>query len=624
MNTESNRLDSMLDVAFPDGMAEKLHGFFENIWLDHSEYKVIMARRAFNLNYIFIGKYRAVFDQEYLLDNIISNNALLLSAKRLAIHYAKWGFFPKILICDDIMMYGRTIMRLIDELYSGIVYYIRQLDIKEHYVLRKNDLFDAITIYVFTKNDESILVDNRYRLITEEEMPITDIRHLSQQISDCIQNFGMANTSYVISSDLSNKEMHMVYFSYDRLDTVYSFQYRGRNQIVYVRERRNSIGTIRVQVPDDYSDYGNIITSLVILDSYNKDQLDAIGFRMADWFRRYVRNGRIAEILECRCPFSDCTRMQMISYILSVFNLAYYGRRVLDLNNNELYQLLIRSDYGKIAANFDFAYRIADELADLFQEVSFNRLTDRYIIELMSKGNKEIIQYPTHILHSRKGIYELAENIFYEKGIDAEEEAFSYKIRREIYDTQSEPVDSIDLNGYLYSMEKYGKSNKGRDVGCALCLMDSGLISMNIEKREYSCYPVLKAGELATSVFARRYSVFIPALAVVEKYFYRRGKYKMRVLDSFIDFLQGHCYSRYSEVLNDDKELLKEFVQDKDMAFEIYRTGQIFGDWNTDIVTDGDRVRTNTGRSQWHMSKSEEDKRKEYYTKCAFVFLNTE
>ena len=83
-----------------------------------------------------------------------------------------------------------------------------------------------------------------------------------------------------------------------------------------------------------------------------------------------------------------------------------------------------------------------------------------------------------------------------------------------------------------------GGTDGVKSIGCLFELMDSGLLSMNIERGQNSIQCVLKSGELAMYVIPRRFSTFIPALAIVEEGAQKRNIDLKIAIGRFIDYLQ--------------------------------------------------------------------------------------
>ena len=109
---EMNVRESILQSAFSEKRYAQLKAFIFHIWKSKAKYKILMARRAFNLNYAFMEACRTQRDEECVTDSIMSNTALLLYAEELARYYSWVKKFPDILIADDLLFHGRGIIKI--------------------------------------------------------------------------------------------------------------------------------------------------------------------------------------------------------------------------------------------------------------------------------------------------------------------------------------------------------------------------------------------------------------------------------------------------------------------------------------------------------------------------------
>ena len=140
---------------------EGFSAFFEEVRKDTSDFVVLIARRCFALYEIFTQN-KAQSHQK-----IISNNALLLYAKYFAEYYIQKDRFPTVLLVDDLLLYGRSIVRLLDRFRELVLSELRSND-KVKYseadiFYARRDLDDAITIKVYAINRTPRIVDGIYR-----------------------------------------------------------------------------------------------------------------------------------------------------------------------------------------------------------------------------------------------------------------------------------------------------------------------------------------------------------------------------------------------------------------------------------------------------------------------------
>ena len=223
--------------------------------------------------------------------------------------------------------------------------------------------------------------------------------------------------------------------------------------------------------------------------------------------------------------------------------------------------------------------------------------------------------------------HEVAEDIFYEIGINSECDANEYARSHRRFDPSVPGRDYIRFQNYLDLM-KNNKIGYVTSIACALNLMDSGLLAMNLEvDSENKIQCILKAGELSTFVFPRRFFAFIPALSIVERGYLKKGFSAEIGISKFIDFLQEHCYQKEEGDNNENVELLRKLERSKAALLHMYNAGQKFQDWDVNLLTAEDRISHGLDdQGRLDMGKylswaSEEDKKERFYSYYARVFL---
>lgn len=647
--------EGLLGSFFSPDDYKKLCSFFENIWMSNAPYKVFMARRAFNLNFLFINAKKAQYNERYNVDNIISNTALLLCAEEIADYYEMIGRFPQILIVDDIQVHGRGVTKLITSLELLVIEFLQKArNQRESKEMIHRELFAAVRIYVFAQNTRGILLDKGLAVKAVTFLPSDRLRVLSQQISRTLQQCGVANTSYVLSAELPWSFCRKEYADGCIFDKGSLFQYRGNILRYYYHETNSGIlETIRVYNSDKNSRLKRMATSLVIFGDIpygGEEQFGALCRYMAGRIREIVPYSRIADIFIYEQEELIRPRAQMLSYILSVLNYSYFYREKITTDSHSIYKALIQSDYTKIAANFDKPQRLQYELLQIFSYISRNDVLKADVYEELtnyvnyaggagqkqSEGDKDDYYQVGQWNQEETGqtctdveaIHEIAEDIFYDVGMDAEYDANECSRMQKKFDPSMPGNDAVRFVQYLYFMKKNGVQ-KAVSVGSLFNLMDSGLLSMNIEadRKRGVVQCVLKAGELSTFVLPRRFSTFVPALSIVERGYLKRGSNKKMVVGQFIDYLQAHCYRQDGKVDPKDVEQLKKLERSKSSLLYMYNAGQSIQDWDIDLLTEEDRFshgmdengNYNAGRySSW---ESDEADRVSYYNYCAREFL---
>ncbi len=622
----------------------KLQIYMNDIWENPAEYKVLMARRMFNLNNVLMQKWDVNSNKQYLTDSIMSNTAFLLSARAIADRYVYSKEFPRILVCDDIMLHGRGIIKLLDKFKRIVKSRLTELleDVNDRRL--EADIFRAVSIYVFASNkNEGLLIDRtKYRLFSAQTFSMNQLRTLSLQISDYLQSQGVANTSYVLTARLSYNQVKMLLSNEGGGGLSKPFQYKGRRQYVFYRGRSSKIiETIRLYFPDRIQEKGGVLTSVPIFGDIFGESFKMLSRVVAQYLERNVRYSQIAGFLRLENTELDKAKAQLLSFLYSILSLADYCRQGLHVEGNELYRILVSGDFNKIISNFDKSDIFRYEILNLFREICMDTTAGSVLWDCLDFAAQDLIvgqkqrifarnkalfkciEGPVALI--RKKEYEEAEDIFYEVGMDAEYDAFRYYRTGKPFDVERAGYDVISFKKYMQLMGSV-KVSQEHSLGCMFGLMDSGLISMNLETiRErggQTIQTVLKAGELATYVLPRRFSVFVPALALVESQYSKVGKYVRDVIGAFIDYIKDYCYSRNDLREQRELQLIGDLQKKKALLLYIYSAGQKFQDWDIDLRNERKYLSDGLLKEEGELSFEEEKIRKIYYLRLARDFIN--
>ena len=622
---------------------EKLWVFMNNLWKDPANYKVLMARRMLNLSHALMQEWEVSGDEQYLTDGIMSNTAFLLSAIAIADRYAYRKRFPRILICDDIMLHGRGIINLLSKFLRIVKNRLAESGEEVSERRLEVDLYNSVSIYVFARNeDEGLLIDEeKYRIFAAQILPMKQLRELSLQISNYLQSCGVANTSYVISAKLPWYQLRILYKEWgDRLSE--TFQYKGRRQHVFFKERSPRIlETIRICYPDGDPEKGGVLTSLPVFGDIPREAFSDLCRTVANYMDQSTRYSQVAEYLRQDNEELIKPKAQLLSFIYSILSLADFCRQRLNADSKDVYRILIDGDFDKIVTNFDTGEQFRYEIMRLFRDISMSKSASAVLWDYLDWAAQELIldrkknsdaQYTGEFRlisgpdrKRRKKRYEDAEDIFYEVGTDAEYDAYRYIRTETEYDAKRPGFDLISFRQYMHFMYRK-RSSSEHSIGCMFGLMDGGLISMNLEaerEREGQVVrTVLKAGELATFILPRRFSIFIPALAEVESRYRKVGRYVSEVISEFIDYLQDNCYKGNDNIELRDEQLLRALQKKRSLLLYLYSAGLMFRDWDFDLKNERQYLADRYDKYTDDFTGDEEQVRKKYYLLLADEFVN--
>lgn len=584
--------------------------FFRNVWVKPHTYVVLIARRCFNLNEIFMRVQRSMGGIVANDDRLISNNALLLYSSEIADYYQTWGCFPSILLVDDLTYHGRGIARLLYSLQELIISRLenqRQTPLTgdDRYYIQR-DLAAAVDIYVFGVNRQPLLIDDLYLkgLQAETLRYTSELRNLSQRLSCFIQQIGIPNTSYVLSCSCNLSQP--VNF---RSDGGFSrdWSYQSGRQLMFLRVRSTDRGllsvipTVRMCGFSPDSSISNLqITGLAIFDEISKDDLGQICEKILEQLPHIFKT--ISNILLLDHPMHQKAKGQFLSFLLSAVCLNFFFEDM-ELAPKNICFTEDNTDIKKIARNFGRVSSVLPELRMIFARTTLWDNLRRQIYDEFSKKAVPFFDCSRHgkmpETDNANDVVPKADRFFYNVGMESEESAWQKVEGRKRFSPEQPGTDMIPLRKYMNSMEA-PQYPAAVSAVCMLSRMDSGLVSMNVEPSagtgEETLQCVLKAGELATFVLPRYYYLFISALARVEQ---NCQWVRMNRRAAVIRFIQSlpedppdvTAAQANASLLEQERFALKALKSSSGTDFidRLYECGQSLKDWDIDWITDDDQ-----------------------------------
>lgn len=198
MSLSERKFDSSLqNEPSQTDIIPKFRRMAQRIGLHNYRYVVATTRRASNFLELVRAKNPGVLPQ------YMTENGLLLQAEEIARFYKANGYFPKIAILDDILVYGRNMNLLLTQLWSTICQCLSRLDIEAGEDVEEA-FNQSISLWIYAMNDAPILLRHEFQwtMHCTQMLPNSQWRCLSDSISKLISDQDVANTSYVISAKL--------------------------------------------------------------------------------------------------------------------------------------------------------------------------------------------------------------------------------------------------------------------------------------------------------------------------------------------------------------------------------------------------------------------------------------
>lgn len=616
---EGRSQKGLAQSANSEEIIKSVKHFFCDIWRQPHEYVVFVARRCFNLNEVFM-RVCATQNEPINSERFMSDMALLQQADVLAQYYIKNQRFPRILICDDLILYGRGITRLLYQLEVLIAEQLGDISGYSRYDVHRH-LVRAVDIYVFARNRNRIILDADYQTkikAVREKLYPSELRALSHYLSVYLQETGEPYTSYVFSLMLKPpkrvKHWQTVLWDYN--------EYFSR---VFVKEDSGFTNTVRFRFPQKTSGESYVAaTALPLLGDVKCRDFAHICEGVTTVLRsQECLLKSVIEILENNNDLLQKLRGQLVTFICSVVSMRDF---LAQMSQEELKDFtaflhtdaqLYSNNISKIASNFGprgVMEKEMTQLVKLLLGLRGKEICDA-ITALFAEKNwfatdcssPEVIRISDTAMQR---ISETAEDILYAVGMNGERE--SYLVRRNerwFYPTRM-GADMIRLEEYIEKLSIQSgypeREYRVAHIASIFSLMDSGYLALKLEadKDTGDVQCVLKAGEPSLFIIPQRYADFMPALEYLEQNQWRLEISKSEAVSQFIVGLTAETFDKkYQSKLVKLKQNIRAFCG------EVYASGQSFTGWNSSIES------LNYG------TKDEGDAFQSYCKECANRFI---
>jgi len=640
---------SLTEVILGQNEYSSLRRFFQISWSGSYALRAYITRRASNLNEIFFQEEVASSADAAGLKAIkgstfLTQNALLAQMRRLTHIYIHTGKFPRLLIVDELIIYGREINALMqtleDCMLSAWKKELHKAPSDFEAWLLHNTFFSSVDLLIYARNAQPQLLENhlKVRLHTVQVMSASRWRKYTQNVSRVISlNNRVDNTSYAPS---------------------YIFNKRGFRKILCTRLRSlqwTSLGTeknallyhgSRVTIwqknafPQDKECHLHLtircyfganhtvrVIPLPVFGNIAEDALPDLFSGTAAVLKKELSGGAVIALLEDTEELLREVKLQLISCILSI--IIMHDCLPKDWDENPAPELL-SNGLEKIAQNFGVINEIYPELQTIDREPALREELRNFLYPFLRKNTEALYgaAEPSQNAFKRDVCLKHAEEFFYSIGQQDEEYIQSLQESKGLYNAWTQQTMDTPFDRYLTSFNGVADCSFAAKMAAILPLMDQGIVAMIMNKRGIS----VKVSEQSKFCRVRQMYRFVPALIEVERYCRRNGDDMPTMAALFGRYLDsslpGWNYER----------LFSEFVN------ELNHYGQLLQDWDIDLIVGLDkpdwlhnvrRVQEWSGRDwgdEWNiinrLSNSQymywERMNQEGYKKMAISFCNLE
>lgn len=594
----------------------RLEGFFLKVGECADEYRFISAteRRCFNFAYKLMpdpGR-----------EKLVSNCGLLLYHRQIAQEYVDSGRFPRILLLDDLMMHGRGLGKFLYQLEILLEEDLYGLVEEQELGDFRRRLVQAIDIRIFAKCKRPVLLEERYleRVMPYLQLSSKQMHDLSLQLSDALNRFEQANTSFVYSCQLNKRIWNAENSLWQQVD----WEYQQEKMELYVRfYGKNRVSTIRT--------FGNryanldvpLMTSFTMLGNLSGQGLELCFQNILTILEGYADQfAWIRSVLRDTSPLVRRSKTQLLYLLCSAIDLQDFCQDI-GIGGFET----ARDDVDKISRNFG-------TWQDCFQ--SMKTLLDAKVILSQIKEQvyplldcmTESLGFPLEKKNTQASVDAVngcIREIFYEIGIESEKMAVLYtdtlyRFSPDAYQNYDGHVRDGGSDGILALRDFNQLADGYRElddpylrVAGFVAAMDCGIMGARVQTAMHKDidFALCKAGEMATFYGPEQIAVALPAFELLERYSRKIDMAPLEAVNAFCDslnekdmrfYLSQEQFDRIHELRDEYPGLIEEIPGlAKKFGAMMYRGGHRFQDWNFENLT----VRPNRGwmTYQWYLQK---------------------
>ncbi len=569
------------------------------------QYVCVMERRCFNLIARFLPE---------LLDRVVTSNGFLCMGRDIARYYEENHRFPRMLVCDDIVIHGRNLARFFYTLEEEIVEVLKKSGIEFTFDQRRilhRKLIEAVDIYAYVRSKHPLLLEYDYiqKMQYERSCSDAEVRDISLQVTDFLNRSGETNTSFVLSFPKSvlKSQARTDRGDWKRCVRDFTKESNGNKNapngkmIAYVRggqkdSPQNRISTARYYPGEARNQW---ITSVAIFGDCSAENLEEICRQISNSLQGDSYE-RIRSILNEETSQLQEVRWQLVNFFASAadffdFYEAYEGTA---LDEAAQKKLIEQSNWKKISANFrgirrDSKGEQADQLDPRIDEELRQFCCNRKLLQAVQHALDEKLEplelWPfSGVTDPQERIDAAARQMAAVLGMKQEKAAYDLEERPYSFEPKEYTGGATPFFSFLKEMTKQGKDCDGASfpieegIVTILELLDGGVVGLRLHQnlKTKVLQTVLKVGELATFYWPMLFSVYVPALALLEGSCWRQNMEPREAVQRFLrerafapgDPLPVHLGSCYT--LEDVQQRLLDLSQ------KLYECGQSYQGWD--------------------------------------------
>ncbi len=497
---------------------KELEAWYESILRGDWKYVVFVVRKSYLLVLILeaiTGKKMRQNSSTFFLTDAV----LPLYVDKMAEEYRDTGKFPRIVLCDDLLIHGRNTNHLIEGIENELCNILSEYDSEQI----KNALAQSLHIKVFMRIDAVTLLFGRYEFnvdyVRRERSAIW--HKFSSDISMLIQRVNMANAAYIYSEHISAEQFEQIEERKEYIETKYQ-NIRQYTKVKYVKTENAVQAIFTLRYIQDYNKNGYRVIPFVFLPNLATDETENLMQEIFPFIDdELVRLFQSLYWIEGRRSFNELLTL----YLSAVFMNDTEKKNPITIDEEEK-KAERKAELIKLARNYNFygdeetAIQMLETLLgkitlsqEKLEEILRNKIPlTRTIFTIDEENNKK----------QRNEIVNRLEDYFYEAGGKSEKRA------KELMDMvyfetpmRSERV----VSGCCFTLKELnaGYSEQDSQISMAyfLQLMDCGVVGISSfapnKMNVVGFAQFAKAGEQSLLVMPLRYMEYIPFLVTMQK-----------------------------------------------------------------------------------------------------------
>lgn len=358
----------------------------------------------------------------------LTDAALFLQCRELADSYRDFKRFPKILLCDDVMIHGRNINHIIEGMQEELCRLLSDEYEKEQI---ETALVKAIEIHIYTRTWDSLLLFGPYvwKLHCMRKESPAFWRQLSSDISSMIFRADITNANYVYTEHLSDEKMESIVRSLENeggfVRTVYQkvIQY---TKCIYIGSDEDIKAVLSLRIIKNAYHDGYRVAPFAFLPNMDEEETDRLSDVIleklpAEYRKWYLHWQRMKGMRTC----NEFVTLLLSDSLLKDFNREHGIAVDADSKEQEFIKLTRNYDqYGFDRTRQMLENLLGDDQNAVFSVADVREMTAQAVSgeRLVAKLKNGMTDQFTQI--DQKSIRKRLEDYFYDRGCIDEEAAY--------------------------------------------------------------------------------------------------------------------------------------------------------------------------------------------------------